>query len=80
MTHMKNLVKQVLGGHTSFEPEDGSLDAMRRFQQVVATLLEAERSGYIQDLTLHHESDSGHDFCDCVVVGRATELGRSFAR
>ena len=78
MTSMKNLIKQVMDGRTSFEPENDSLDGLRAFQRVATSLLEAERLGYIQDVIPHQESDSGHDFYDCVVVGSATEHGQSF--
>ncbi len=78
MTSMKNLIKEIVEGRTSFEPDSDSLDGLRTFQQVAASLLEAERLGYIQDVIPHKESDSGHDFYDCVVVGSATERGQSF--
>ena len=78
MKLMKDLIKQISDGRTSFEPEDTSLDELRKFQQVATALLEAERLGYIQDVITHQESDSGHNHCDCVVVGSATELGRNF--
>ncbi|MBT9137122.1 MAG: hypothetical protein DDT34_02209 [Firmicutes bacterium] len=79
MTPMKHLIKQIAGGRTSFEPEEDSLDGLRKFQQVAASLFEAENLGYIQDVTSHQESDSGQDFYDCVVVGSATELGQQFS-
>lgn len=75
---MKNLITQIVDGRTSFEPESDSLDGLRSFQQVAASLLEAETLGYIQDVILHQESDSGHDFYDCVFVGSVTERGQSF--
>lgn len=78
MTPMKHLIKQIVDGRTSFEPEEDSLDGLRKFQQIAASLLEAENLGYVQDVILHQESDSGYDFYDCVVVGSTTERGRQF--
>ncbi|AMJ58482.1 MULTISPECIES: hypothetical protein [Stenotrophomonas] len=77
--NMQQLLQNIVAGHTSFDPSGSSESELRAFQLIAALVLKAEELGYVTDVLLHQESDSGNDYYDTVVVGGITKRGREVA-
>lgn len=72
---MKELLKQIESGVTSFRPINNDLPA---FQITVEKLSDAYESGFITKFKPHKESQTGKRYFDAVMASGLTDEGREF--
>lgn len=73
------ILKEVAGGQLSFQHEpDGSDAARARFQTKARSIIELERSGYLEGISVTPEYETGQNYIDLVMVGGLTPKGRRY--
>jgi hypothetical protein len=74
------ILKAVAGGKFDFhpEPDDGSDESRARFQTKARSIVELGRDGYLEGVKATHESETGENYIDAVLVGGLRPKGRRY--
>ncbi|MCP5159846.1 MAG: hypothetical protein H6975_10620 [Gammaproteobacteria bacterium] len=75
---VKELLREIDSGKTSFTPSSNTDDHLAEFQSTVELLRRAHRSGYIKSFTPHEISLADNSYCDQVSVEGLTSQGREY--
>ncbi|MGH8417878.1 MAG: abortive infection family protein [Pseudomonas sp.] len=76
-----DVLRRIDSGETHFEPADSSRQAMKDFQPLACTIVEAKRLGYIENVFPNQESNGGSlEYNWVLTAGGLTHRGRQLLK
>ncbi len=80
MEQMKEILKRIQNGETSFGPVDNSQEAIKAFQPIAKRIFSANERGYLVKAIFRHSTmrETSGDILQIAVIGGLTFEGEQF--